>query len=351
MKYHGFIVLALMLGLGACAPSSPALDRQSAGALPAAGGTESKPAEPQAASSGFPLTIENCGRTLTFTQPPERVVTTFQSVTEILVALGQVERIVGTQASNFAAPPASIAAEYGRAPLLADHYAERDAIRALKPDFYLAAFYEDVNGIDRLSQTELEASGAQVYLMAEACNAESNGATGVADLYRDILLLGRIFGVEPRAQELVASLQRDIGTVQVRIEDLPPIKAVYVMNQQGAVTLLEGRLPTEILSLSGGVNSFADPPEAGELTRQGIAAVQPEAFIIVDYSRGIGVAKVREWLGTSFATSPAVQRGRIIVIGGEQLMGGIRLADAVTILARDLHPEIFQQLIAAAHQP
>jgi ABC-type Fe3+-hydroxamate transport system substrate-binding protein len=47
--------------------------------------------------------------------------------------------------------------------------------------------------------------------MAEACTGESSSTAGVAELYRDILLLGRIFGVEQRAQELVAGLQRDIG--------------------------------------------------------------------------------------------------------------------------------------------
>ncbi|TYB57237.1 iron chelate uptake ABC transporter family permease subunit [Nonomuraea sp. PA05] len=53
--------------------------------------------QPQAAAprTGFPVTIENCGRELTFDQPPSKVVTGYHPSLETLLALGLGDRIAG----------------------------------------------------------------------------------------------------------------------------------------------------------------------------------------------------------------------------------------------------------------
>ncbi|MBL4803216.1 MAG: ABC transporter substrate-binding protein [Emcibacter sp.] len=47
-------------------------------------------------NSSYPMTIENCGKTITFDAAPARAVTIGQSVTEILYSLGLGEKVVGT---------------------------------------------------------------------------------------------------------------------------------------------------------------------------------------------------------------------------------------------------------------
>ena len=49
-----------------------------------------------AAETDYPLTIDNCGHSLTFDSVPEATVTIGQSTTEILYLLGQQDRIKGT---------------------------------------------------------------------------------------------------------------------------------------------------------------------------------------------------------------------------------------------------------------
>ncbi|MFC7041373.1 hypothetical protein ACFQKO_60850, partial [Nonomuraea rubra] len=44
---------------------------------------------------GFPVTVENCGRELTFDQPPSKVVTGYHPSLETLLALGLGDRIAG----------------------------------------------------------------------------------------------------------------------------------------------------------------------------------------------------------------------------------------------------------------
>lgn len=62
------------------------------GQAPAAQQAQPSAAAPQA---GFPVTIENCGRKLTFDRPPAKVVTGYHPSLETLLALGLGDRIAG----------------------------------------------------------------------------------------------------------------------------------------------------------------------------------------------------------------------------------------------------------------
>ena len=50
----------------------------------------------QAAPTAYPLTVENCGSSLTFQHAPARTVTIGQAGTEMLYALGLGDKVVGT---------------------------------------------------------------------------------------------------------------------------------------------------------------------------------------------------------------------------------------------------------------
>src|SRR5699024_3962530 len=54
------------------------------------------PEAPTPATDGFPLTLDNCGFSLSLDAAPERVVTIKSTSTEMMLALGVGDRIVGT---------------------------------------------------------------------------------------------------------------------------------------------------------------------------------------------------------------------------------------------------------------
>ena len=56
----------------------------------------SLPSPALAAATQYPLTLQNCGSTVTFDKAPQRVVSIGQSSTEILLSLGLADKIVGT---------------------------------------------------------------------------------------------------------------------------------------------------------------------------------------------------------------------------------------------------------------
>ena len=67
--------------------------------------------EPAAAApqetAAYPVTVDNCGTPVTLDAPPERVVTIKSTSTEMLLALGLGDRIVGTAFSDGPVPERS----------------------------------------------------------------------------------------------------------------------------------------------------------------------------------------------------------------------------------------------------
>lgn len=203
-RFLALFWVVLLLLAGCVAPIAPA-PATSAGADSTAS---------TANLAGFPLTIENCGRTLTFTKPPERVLTTWQTPPELLVKLGLGDRIIGTENALQFPPPAEIAEAYAKVPVLAEQTAAKEAVIAAKPDFIIASFLAwdfDPNA-GRPSLAELAALGVPVFGLSDNCTAESH--VTAADMYNDMLLIGRIFGVAERAQALV-----DIYYASIRYAD------------------------------------------------------------------------------------------------------------------------------------
>lgn len=59
-------------------------------------------------AAGYPVTIENCGRTLTFDTPPSRAVLPYHPIAEIVVGLGLADRAIGRYGYQGAFPAAPL---------------------------------------------------------------------------------------------------------------------------------------------------------------------------------------------------------------------------------------------------
>ena len=105
-------------------------------------GTAPTPAD--AAASGYPLTIDNCGTEVTFEAAPERVVTIKSSTLEMLLALGLDDRIVGTAFSDGPVPDEWADAASGIA-VLSDKVPSQEATLALEPDLVFAGWESNLS--------------------------------------------------------------------------------------------------------------------------------------------------------------------------------------------------------------
>ncbi|GGK23385.1 lipoprotein [Caldalkalibacillus thermarum] len=332
------VIMIVVFVLTACsseqASSSPA--ENGTVAEGEASGEETQ-TDPAGASGYQPVTIENNGRTLSFDKPPQRAVTLNQHVTEVMLALGLEEVMVGTAYLDDEILP-QFQEAYEQIPVLADRYPSQEVFLSVEPDFAYAgwqsAFSE--NGVG--SVEELEAFGVTAYLHHSSTIV---GPT-IEDVYQDIRNIGRIFGVEERAEELIAQMETDIALLQEQIGKVDePIRVfVYDSGEDQAFTVGQNYMNT-LIRLAGGENIFADLDKNwGSVNWEEVVERSPEVIVVVDYGEMTAEQKIDFLLRhPALDNVPAIQHERFVVVPLSAAAEGIRAPLALEILIKGFYPE------------
>ncbi|GLV83081.1 lipoprotein [Streptomyces lavendulae subsp. lavendulae] len=306
--------------------------------LAACGGPADGPAGAAPPAPGFPYTVTNCGVTSTYQAPPERAVTMNQHATEIMLALGLQDRMVGTAYLDDSVLPAYRPA-YDKIKVLAGEYPSKEVLLGADPDFvyggYASAFDEG-QGRDREG---LARSGIGSRLSVEYC---TRGSVGLAQLKTEITEVARTFGVPERGAALVEEEQRRVDAVTARLKDRPrPAVFVYDSGEGSAFTSGGNGIGNEIVSLAGGTNVFADLADTfGDVSWEKVIERKPEVVLIYDYGGTTVESKKQRLLNDpALAEVPAVKNRRFVVLPLSSAVLGVRVADAVESLGRQLHPD------------
>ncbi|WP_181448491.1 ABC transporter substrate-binding protein [Nonomuraea aridisoli] len=331
------LVLAMALTLAAC------------GQVPA-----TREAEPAAApQAGFPVTVSNCGRTLTFDKPPAKVVTGYHPALETLFALGLGDRVAGrTNFSESAFLPGH-KEPYDRIPEISPTIMlpQKELMLAQGADFVLdnsIASFDAAGGYATVE--ELDAAGAPVYIMGGWCSPEAALEFTLDDTLTDLRNLGAIFGVPDRADQLINELRADLDDVRERVGGRPPVKVLATDGGKGPVNAYGGAGVThQLITAAGGQNVLADvKADYTEVNPEAIAAAQPDAVVISEYATLRGekkptvAAKAADTLSVA-ANSPAAKDDRVFALPVAAQHPGYRNLLAVVDLARFLHPDAFQR--------
>ncbi|MFD9568585.1 ABC transporter substrate-binding protein [Streptomyces sp. NPDC059982] len=319
---RSFAALALLTPLAACGAPAGA-DRPAADARPA---------------PGYPYTVTNCGVTSTFQAPPKRAVTMNQHATEIMLALGLQDRIAGTAYLDDSVLAAYRPA-YDKIKVLAKEYPSKEVLLGAGPDFvyggYASAF-DKAQGRDREA---LAKSGINSRLSVEYC---TRGPVGLAQLKTEITEVARTFGVPERGAALIADEQRRVDAVTARVKDAPkPSVFVYDSGEGSAFTSGGEGIGNEIVSLAGGTNVFADLKDTfGDVSWDKVIEHAPEVVLIYDYGGTTVESKKQRLLNDpALAQVPAIRNQRFVVLPLSSAVLGVRVADAVESLGRQLHPD------------
>ncbi|MGW5850221.1 ABC transporter substrate-binding protein [Streptomyces sp. NPDC055254] len=319
---RALVPLAFLLPVAAC------------GASPDAG----KPAPGAAAAPGFPYTVTNCGVSTTYQAPPRRAVTMNQHATEVLLALGLEDRIAGSAYLDDAVLPAYRPA-YDKIKVLAREYPSQEVLLGADPDFvyggYASAF-DKAQGRDREG---LGKAGINTRLNVEYC---TEGPVGLDVLKTEITEVARTFGVPERGARLIEEEQRRVDAVAARVKDKArPTVFVYDSGEGSAFTSGGRGIGTEIISLAGGANVFADLDDTfGDVAWEKVIERKPEVVLIYDYGGTTVDAKKQRLLNDpALAEVPAVKNRRFVVLPLSSAVLGVRVADAVEALGGQLHPD------------
>src|SRR5690606_8614170 len=129
------------------------------------------------------LTFDNYGREVVVTKKPEKVLTLGPHSTELFIALGLEDYIIGNSLDNHSRGSLpEYEEEYANIPELTYGSATREAVITSGADFIYGIDWEF--GGEGLDVEELESLGITTYM---------NSATTLDQIYQEILDIGKIF--------------------------------------------------------------------------------------------------------------------------------------------------------------
>ncbi|WP_085688398.1 MULTISPECIES: ABC transporter substrate-binding protein [unclassified Pseudomonas] len=308
----------------------------------------------QAAPTRYPLTVENCGSTLTFQHAPARTVTIGQAGTEMLYALGLGDKVVGTSLwFNDVLP--RYKAQNDRIERLAANEPSFEAVIGKRPEL-VAVELEWMVGPQGAVGTREQFHELKIptYLMPSDCEAKDNlvGADGtrlapfrIDSLYKSVSQLAEIFDVQERGrqlnEELKASLARSVATAQnKRLKDT---SALVWFSSSSIETdpFVAGHkgIPDFLLSTLGVRNVVQSDEEWPTVGWETIAKANPTFLVIARMDRrrfpADDVQKKLEFLRSDpvARNMDAVKNNRIIILDAMAMQASLRMFDGLEQLA------------------
>ena len=297
--FAGLLGLLLVLGTG-CGEDSTATPK------------------PTPTPAPFPLVIiDSNGLEVTFDRPPERIVSYDSAPIEMLFAMGEVGRIVGTHDFVTYPPEAEAIPKVGSA-----FNINQEKIVELEPDL-IFTFYDG-------SLPDLENLGIKVLYLETPDTLE-----GISERIR---LWGLIAGNPVAAEKIATEFDAKIMALQERLATVEEAPRVFHDGSDfwtpGPDTLV-GRIYTllKAQNIAGDISGYV------QLSPEVILERDPQV-IITTFPETLKVYQD----GPAFQDVSAVKEGSVFTIDASLLeVAGPRFIEAVEELNRLIHPEISEQ--------
>jgi iron complex transport system substrate-binding protein len=293
------------------------------------------------APPGFPVTVTDCGVRTTYRHPPQRAVTMNQHATEVMLALGLANHMVGTAYRDDTILPKYRDA-YQRIPVLAKHYPSYEALLKAAPDFVYGGFASAFNAQDGRSRQRLRAAGIKTYLNIATC---TDSAVTMTQVRQEIHTIAKIFGVPNRAKALISTMNTTLAKTTRKVRGVEPVSVfVYDSGTKAPVTAGGHGIANDIVHLAGGRNVFASLNKGWtDVSWEQVIQRRPDWIVIMDYGSTSVQQKKQTLLNNSaLANVPAIKHHRFSVLPLTSAVAGIRVPHAVSQLARQLHPGGFR---------
>lgn len=319
--------------------------------LTACGGGGSTEAADGKKTEGFPLTLKNCGRTVTVQAPPERAVSVDQGSTEVLLSLGLADRLAGTATWS---DPVMKGLEKANAGVerISENRPSSEKVLDKEPDFLTASFASTLAKGGVAPREQFEKLGVPTYVSPADCTGKDNSGGGdgartapltMDSVYTEVRELAQVFGVPERGDALVKKLRArvDKATDGIDATDASLLywfsdsKAPYLAGCCGA--------PGVITKELGAKNVFDDThDEWPQISWETVADRNPDVLVIGDLSRTMQTAesaeKKIEFLESNPVTKTmdAVRNRRYVLLSGQAMNPTIRTVEGLERVAAGL---------------
>lgn len=311
---------------------------------------DSEPTTVTGASGAFPVTIENCGQTVTVEAAPERIVSLNQGSTEVLLSLGLADRMAG--AATWTDPVLeSLTAENAKVTRLSDNAPSLETVLAEEPDFVTASFTSTLGKGGVGTREQFADFGIPTYLAPSDCEGKvANGGDGTREnpvtldaVYTEITQLAALTGVPDAGAELIADLQSRVQEAadSVHVDDVSVLywfanaESPYIAGCCGAPGIINRAL--------GLTNVFDDTTdEWPQINWEVVASRNPDVLVIGDLTRKSQTAETAAAKIAFLESNPvtremdAVKNKRYILVTGAEMNPSLRTVYGIQTVADGL---------------
>ena len=271
------------------------------------------------------IVTDQLGRKISIPDNPQRVVALAPSITEIIYALEQQHRLKGvTLFSDYPEAAKNL-------PVVGSYvHLDLEKIVALRPDLCIAI--KDGNPkevIDRLDSLKIP-----VYAV------DPQNLDSVMETLEEI---AQLLNAEDRAKVLIGLMKSRIGRVTSRIAttaDRP--RVFFQIGISPIVSVGSDTFIHEIIVLAGGRNLAEGRIPYPRFSQEQVLGLSPEVLILTSMARTGAFEKAKtQW--ERWPQLDAVRSGRIHLVDSNLFdRPSPRLVEALEVMARLIHPELFE---------
>lgn len=259
-------------------------------------------------------------------EPASRVVAIGGSVTEIIHALGQEDRLVARDSTSQYPEEALSLPDVGY-------------MRALSPEGVLSVDPDLIIALEGSGPPEtievLKRASVPIVLVPETYDSQ-----GVID---KIEIVGEALGVADAARAMAERVEADIAAARELATSSgrqPAIMFVLSVRDGRIMASGTGTAANGIIALAGGRNVVDAYEGYRQLTDEAVIEAAPDYILMMERSGEHDTTPAELTAMPAIASTPAGAHGRIIRMNGSYLLGfGPRTASAVRDLATSLHAE------------
>jgi len=300
-----------------------------------ADGTTADSAPDAGSAEGFPVTVDNCGTEVTLDAPPQRIVTIKSTPTELALALGAGDRVVGTAFLDGPVPTELAPDEALNE--ISDQAPGQEAVLEVEPDLVFAGWESNLATDTAGERDTLAKLGVASYVSPAACQGEDHQPNPMTfeKLFDQFTEAGRLLGAPEAAADLVAQQRAALAQVPRAKsgttalwwssgEDIP-----FVGGTIGA--------PQMVLDTVGLTNVATERATWTSMGWEAVVDADPDVIVLVDAAWNSAERKIRA-LESNGATRnmTAVKHQRYLTVPFPAAEAGVRSVSAAADLADQL---------------
>ena len=270
--------------------------------------------------------VDEMGRSVRIPTSPARIISLAPSITETLYALGLQDRLVGD--TDFCDYPADAQKKPKVGGIINPNLEE---IAALHPDLVLVT--KSINRLDTVRA--LDTLGISSYAATDPHT--------VSEIISSTQKLADVLGASGAGKSLSEELQGRLAALQTKLAAVPPRRVLFIVWTEPLISAGKDTFIADALRKAGGVSIVEAPQDWPQMSLEEVVHLQPDYLV---FAASHSEAAVRDFdvlaMRPGWRLLDAVRKRHFAVISDAVNRPAPRIVSAIEELARQLHPEVFQ---------